>query len=116
MIYYNTKEDNEKTAQLLNQIMDWHYARNLILGTTDEAQLVKLQEEVSELRDSIFSGNSPIDDIGDIIVVLVNVAERNGLSIQECLEHAYNDIKDRQGKMINGLFVKDSKKLVLDLT
>ena len=41
------------------------------------------------------------------MVVLINIAERNNLSIEHCLEVAYNDIKDRKGKMIDGVFVKE---------
>ena len=42
-----------------------------------------------------------------MIVVLINIAERNNLSIEDCLEQAYNDIKDRKGKMVDGVFVKE---------
>jgi len=42
------------------------------------------------------------------MVVLVNMVTRNGLTIEECLEYAYNDIKDRTGKMVDGVFVKDN--------
>tara|TARA_R110000796_G_scaffold46062_5_gene111531 strand:+ start:201 stop:500 length:300 start_codon:yes stop_codon:yes gene_type:complete len=93
--------------ELISKILQWHKDRNLIAGATDLSQLFKLREEVDELEQSILNGSSPVDDIGDIIVVLVNIAERNGLTIDECLEHAYNDIKDRKGRMINGLFVKE---------
>ncbi len=93
--------------ELISKILQWHKDRNLIDGATDLSQLFKLREEVDELEQSILNGSSPVDDIGDIIVVLVNIAERNGLTIDECLEHAYNDIKDRKGRMINGLFVKE---------
>ena len=41
------------------------------------------------------------------MVVLINIAERNGLSLFDCLSHAYNDIKDRKGKMVDGVFVKE---------
>jgi len=85
----------------------WHRDRNLIAGSTDEAQFTKLQEEVEELHVSIGKGNSPIDDIGDIMVVLINIAERNGLSLTECLEHAYDEIKFRRGEMRGGVFVKE---------
>ena len=85
----------------------WHRDRNLIAGSTDEAQFTKLQEEVEELHVSIGKGTSPIDDIGDIMVVLINIAERNGLSLTECLEHAYDEIKYRRGKMMGGVFVKE---------
>lgn len=48
------------------------------------------------------------DDVGDINVVLINLLERNGFTMQQCLEVAWNDIKDRKGKMIDGVFVKES--------
>ena len=48
------------------------------------------------------------DDIGDMMVVLINIAERNGLSISECLAQAWDDIKDRKGKMVDGVFVKEA--------
>lgn len=93
--------------KVINKIVQWHKDRNLIEGSTDRAQFMKLLEEVKELSVSIETDNSPVDDIGDIIVVLINIAERNGLSLEQCLEHAYNDIKDRKGKVIDGVYVKD---------
>lgn len=93
--------------KLIEQIKQWHYDRNLIDGSTDKDQFYKLIEEVLELQKSIMKQNPVIDDIGDIVVVLINIAERNGLTLERCLEHAYNDIKDRKGRMIDGVFVKD---------
>lgn len=99
---------------LINKVKEWHYARNLIEGSTDLDQFGKLQEEVLELHEALIC-NSYLDNytpeitdaIGDIMVVLINIAERNGLTLEQCLEHAYNDIKDRTGKMVDGVFVKD---------
>ena len=48
------------------------------------------------------------DGIGDMVVVLTNLAELLGLSIEECVESAYDVISKRTGKMINGTFVKDN--------
>jgi len=47
------------------------------------------------------------DDIGDIMVVLINIAKRNGLPLAHCLAVAYADIKDRKGKMVDGIFIKE---------
>lgn len=94
--------------ELIDKIRQWHYDRNLIDGSTDKAQFMKLHEEVGELAESIHHGTDIRDDVGDIMVVLVNMATRNGLTIEDCLEHAYNDIKDRTGTMIDGVFVKDN--------
>lgn len=49
-----------------------------------------------------------LDAIGDMVVVLINIAERNGVSIEHCTELAWSEIKNRKGKMINGSFVKES--------
>ena len=89
--------------KVVDKIVQWHKDRNLIEGSDDRSQFSKLLEEVRELAVSIETDNSPVDDIGDIIVVLINIAERNGLSLEQCLEHAYNDIKDRKGKVIDGV-------------
>jgi uncharacterized protein YabN with tetrapyrrole methylase and pyrophosphatase domain len=106
---FNNDIANTRVNDVISDITQWHYDRNLIDGADDYGQLEKLDEEVAELSLSIVKGNSPIDDIGDIIVVLINIAERHGLTIEQCLEHAYNDIKDRKGKLVNGVFVKEQQ-------
>lgn len=102
-IYVN----NHHVPQLLSNIVYWASDRNIIEGATSKDQCLKLIQEVGELSDSLCKGNSPIDDIGDCMVVLAIIAEQHGLTISNCLEHAYNDIKDRKGKMIDGVFVKE---------
>jgi len=93
---------------LEEKIIQWHKDRNLIDGSTDAQQFTKLLEEVDELGVNIVMSQPVIDDIGDIIVVLINIAERNGLTLWECMYHAYNDIKYRKGKMVDGVFVKEA--------
>lgn len=92
--------------QIIEKIEDWHHARNLIHGATDKDQLAKLIQEVGELSDNICKQRDVSDDIGDIMVVLINIAVRNGISMEHCLEVAYDDIKDRKGTMIDGIFIK----------
>ena len=92
---------------LEEKIIQWHKDRNLIDGSTDAAQFTKLLEEVDELGVNIVMSQPVIDDIGDIMVVLINIAHRNNLSLWECMYHAYNDIKYRKGKMVDGIFVKE---------
>ena len=94
--------------EVFDKIVAWHYDRNLIEGSTDLAQFEKLLEEVMELHTSLVLGKSPKDDIGDIIVVLANIAERNYMDVVECVEHAYGDIEHRTGMMVDGVFVKDA--------
>ena len=88
-------------------IAQWHRDRNLIEGSTDKDQYMKLIQEAGELSDSLCKGKDIRDDIGDIMVVLINIMVRNDLTMNECLEVAYGDIKDRKGKMVDGIFVKE---------
>ena len=92
----------------VHDIKQWHYDRNLINGSTDKDQFLKLIQECGELSDNICKGKDISDDIGDIMVVLINIAERNGLSIQECLGKAWEDIKFRKGTMRDGVFIKEA--------
>ena len=68
-------------------------------------------QEAGELSDSICKGKDISDDIGDMIVVLINIAERNNLTLQDCLLKAWEDIKDRKGKMVDGVFIKEADLL-----
>ena len=94
----------EKLIELVTQ---WHRDRNLIDGSDDKSQTLKLLQELGELSDSVCKEQSILDDIGDMLVVMINICERNKISLEKCLEVAYNDIKDRKGKMIDGIFVKE---------
>ena len=95
------------TNTLIEKVEQWHPDRNLIEGATDKDQVLKLIQEVGELSDNVCKGQDIRDDIGDIVVVLINIMARNSLTLEECLEVAYMDIKDRKGKMIDGIFVKE---------
>ena len=88
-------------------IGQWHKDRNLINGSSDKDQYLKLIQEAGELSDSLCKGKDIRDDVGDMMVVLINIMVRNNLTINECLSVAYNDIKDRKGKMIDGVFMKE---------
>ena len=104
----NTKHlrENGDLVTLTENIKGWHHDRNLIDGATDKDQFAKLIQEAGELSDNICKGNDVADDIGDMMVVLINIAERNGLTMTQCLQVAWDDIKDRKGKMVDGVFVK----------
>jgi|TARA_B110000977_G_scaffold195780_1_gene274885 NTP pyrophosphatase (non-canonical NTP hydrolase) len=97
-------------TELDNLIRSWHHDRNLIEGATDKDQYMKLIQEAGELSDNICKGRDISDDVGDMMVVLINIMERNGLSMEHCLQVAYNDIKDRKGKMVDGVFIKEGDK------
>lgn len=91
-----------------NDIRQWAHDRNLIEGSDRFRQMVKLVEEQGELAAGIAKGNTELvaDSIGDMVVVLTILAEQSGLSIEGCIEQAYHEIKDRKGRMIDGVFVK----------
>ena len=96
--------------QTLNElIIQWASARNILKGSTRKDQMVKLVEEIGELAAGIAKGNEPLvkDSIGDALVVLTILAEQSGTSITECLSLAWNEIKDRKGKMVDGIFIKE---------
>ena len=97
-----------KLEQYESMIKQWHIDRNLIDGATDKDQVCKLIQEVGELSDSVCTSRDVSDDIGDCIVVLINIAVRNGLTLEQCMAQAYNDIKDRKGRMVDGIFVKET--------
>lgn len=90
-------------------IRKWAIERNL--HTQDSSrQLLKLMEEVGELASGMIRDDNLkiIDSIGDIYVVLVVLAMQEGLQIEDCIEAAYMEIKDRTGKIVNGSYIKES--------
>lgn len=95
-------------TELVMLIEDW--ARDRGLDKADATkQMLKLMEETGELAQGM-AKNKPEqieDSIGDIVVVLVVLSLQLGLSIADCVRLAYEEIKDRKGKMINGVFVKE---------
>ena len=90
-------------------IREWADKRGLYDKGDPKTQALKLVEEVGETCRAILKGNDmeAIDGIGDCVVVLTNLAELLGESIEGCIEQAYFEIKDRTGKMENGTFKKD---------
>lgn len=99
--------DQKNLLTLIGNVVNWHYDRNLIEGSTDKDQTLKLAQELGELSDSVCKGKNIKDDIGDMLVVMLNIAERNNVSLQDCLQKAWDDIKNRKGKMVDGIFVKE---------
>ena len=89
-------------------IRDWADERGLYENGDTKTQALKLVEEVGETCRAILKEDYEeiTDGIGDCVVVLTNLAELHGISIEECIEKAYNEIKNRKGKMANGTYVK----------
>ena len=93
----------------IENIEDWAHARNIIEGATPQAQMLKLTEEVGELAAGVARSDLALikDSIGDAVVVLTILAQMYDLGLPECVKDAYEEIKDRKGKMVNGVFVKE---------
>jgi len=92
----------------IKSIEAWAKNRGLDKNNSDK-QLIKLIEEVGELAEAHNKGyqDKQIDSIGDIFVVLTIYALQNNLHLDDCVKEAYDTIKDRNGKMIDGVFIKE---------
>lgn len=90
-------------------IIQWAKDRNLIEGATKQSQTVKLMEEMGELAEGIAKSKQDLvkDSLGDMYVVMTILAEMHGVTMKECIALAYDEIKDRKGKMVDGVFVKE---------
>ena len=100
---------NQCTDLIFECIREWADERGLYDKGDPKTQYIKLMEEAGETGKAILNNDMPeiIDGIGDMVVVLTNLAELAGTSIEECISAAYKEIALRKGKMINGTFVKD---------
>jgi NTP pyrophosphatase (non-canonical NTP hydrolase) len=98
-----------KTDNRFQLIRDWAGERGLYTKGDKKTQYAKLMEESGELARAILKDDQEefVDAIGDMVVVLTNLAHLGGTTIEDCIDSAYKVISNRKGKMINGTFVKD---------
>ena len=106
-------DETTETALVIEQfqlIREWAENRGLYSKGDAKTQYIKLQEEAGELAQAILKDDQPevVDAIGDMVVVLTNLAHLRGVSIEHCIESAYNVINKRKGSMVNGTFVKET--------
>jgi len=114
--FFNPKDNvesclkNNKDCERFDLIRNWAATRGLYNEGNSHTQYVKLQEEAGELAKALLKNDKQeiIDAIGDIVVVLTNLAHLEGYDIEYCIDEAYKVIAARTGKMINGTFVKDA--------
>src|SRR5690554_2884212 len=94
--------------ELTIEIENWAVARGLHEAEPHK-QMLKLMEEVGELAQGLAKDNHEqvVDSIGDVYVVLTILSQQLGLKIEDCVQHAYSEISERKGKMVNGVFVKE---------
>ena len=103
-----TDEKQEPEVGIYDLIRIWADEKGIYSKGDSKTQYIKLMEEAGELAQAILKNDESevIDAIGDMVVVLTNLAALRGHKIETCVSSAYNVIKSRQGKMINGTFVK----------
>ena len=106
----NWRYDSSESERF-QKIRDWAGERGLYTKGDTKTQFAKLIEETGELAQAILKKDDVefADAIGDMVVVLTNMAHLGGTTIEECIDAAYKVISKRTGKMVNGTFVKDEK-------
>lgn len=101
----------QKEIKEFKDVRAWAEAKGLIFGGDTKTQFIKLVEEVGELGETILK-NQPDNfkqELGDVIVVLINLGAIAGINSEDALRDAYAKIMNRTGKMSNGTFTKDEK-------
>ena len=116
--------------ELIDNVRQWFHEKGIIEKSNPLKQLGKTQEELTETRDAVvkltyamdvyndhgmYFTEEQIDDlmneiqdgIGDTVVTLIGICEMYGVTLEECLQQAYDVISKRTGRMENGVFVKD---------
>lgn len=95
--------------KLVEKVEQWSVEKGLDKAESSK-QFLKVTEEVGEVAAALARGDEEAleDGIGDVIVTLIILGKQNGLSIERCLNTAYQEISGRKGKMIDGVFIKES--------
>ena len=103
------------TGARFDLIRQWAQERGIYDKGNSHTQYVKLMEEAGELAQALLNkdGYEIKDAIGDMVVVLTNLAVLEGMQIENCIDSAYNEIANRTGTMHNGTFVKTGLKQTL---
>jgi len=98
------------TEQLIRQVRAWGRDRGIIDHGTARAQAIKTLEETTELLSAVDAEDygEIRDAIGDTLVTLIIQADMQGMDIHDCLRYAYQQIAVREGRMINGQFIKNN--------
>jgi NTP pyrophosphatase (non-canonical NTP hydrolase) len=111
--FFNQDHNPPEQVNLTNYfplIRDWAQDRGIYDKGNSHTQYVKLMEEAGELAEALLKNDryEIKDAIGDMVVVLTNLAVLEGMQIENCIESAYKEIANRKGKMENGTFVKQT--------
>ena len=95
--------------QLIKNVEQWSIDKDLHNGNSDR-QALKFYEEAGEVASALSRGQMDAlkDGIGDTVVTLIILAQQHDMTLQECLQYAYDEIKDRRGETRNGTFIKEA--------
>jgi NTP pyrophosphatase (non-canonical NTP hydrolase) len=95
--------------ELIENITQWADDKGILSRENAPKQSMKIMEELGETMGAILKDKKTsdvVDGIGDILVTVIILSKQLGLDPTECLESAWNEIKDRKGKTVNGTFIK----------
>lgn len=95
---------------LENEIIIWATQRKIIPNSNSQTQLLKAVSELGELADATIKQDAQgiVDGVGDVMVCLIIYCGLLDINLVDCMEYAYNEIKDRKGTLLpNGVFVKE---------
>jgi NTP pyrophosphatase (non-canonical NTP hydrolase) len=109
-VYNKALSEYNKVPSVFDNIRLWAQERGIYDKGDSKTQYVKLMEEAGELAQSLLKRDEPEirDAIGDMVVVLTNLAHLEGVTIEKCINDAYDVIAARKGEMVNGTFVKQT--------
>ena len=95
--------------ELSDNVLVWAQEKGILVKDNAPKQMLKVLEEVGETAGALLKSNEEEikDGIGDSFVTLIILSKQLGLTPTECLEAAWNEIKDRTGKTVDGVFVKN---------
>ena len=110
VVHSHQKSWTGEEITMFHKIREWARVRGIYDGGDTKTQYIKLMEEAGELSRAILKEDKAefIDAIGDMVVVLTNLAALGGVDIEDCMESAYKVISGRKGAMVNGTFVKNT--------
>jgi NTP pyrophosphatase (non-canonical NTP hydrolase) len=96
--------------KLVKDVVKWADDKGLLKKENSAKQFLKVAEEVGEVASALAKDKPDMlmDGIGDVFVTLIILAEQNGMTAEQCLQAAYDEIKNRTGKTVNGVFVKQT--------
>jgi NTP pyrophosphatase (non-canonical NTP hydrolase) len=97
-------------ANIEIKIIQWAEARRIIPNSNPESQLLKAVSEMGELADATIKNDQEaiVDAVGDVMVCLINYCALQDINLVDCMEVAYDQIKNRRGSLLpNGVFKKD---------